>query len=238
MAKSKKTEVDHVAEARTAVLKAAIGNAVFDGWGEPALRQAVADAGVDAGLAKLAFPRGALDLALAFHFDGDARLAEAMATEDMSALRYSQKVARALEIRLELIADDREAVRKAVAYFALPIHAAEGAKAIWHTADTIWKGLGDTSEDINWYTKRATLSTVWSSVVLYWLGDESPDFQNTRAFIARRIDNVMQIEKAKAAFRNNPLGRLFAKGPGRIFENVCAPGSPRDDLPGSLKGGW
>ena len=33
--------------------------------------------------------------------------------------------------------------------------------------------LGDTSRDINWYTKRTSLSAVLSATALYWLGDES-----------------------------------------------------------------
>jgi ubiquinone biosynthesis protein COQ9 len=43
----------------------------------------------------------------------------------------------------------------------LPMYAADGARAIWGTADAIWTALGDTSEDVNWYTKRATLSGVY-----------------------------------------------------------------------------
>jgi ubiquinone biosynthesis protein COQ9 len=75
---------------------------------------------------------------------------------------------------LELMAGDREAVRRAASLFALPNYAADGARAVWRTADVIWTALGDTSRDYNWYTKRTTLSAVYSSCVLYWLGDGTP----------------------------------------------------------------
>ena len=91
--------------------------------------------------------------------------------------------------RLEIA--DREAVRRAAALFALPLYAADGARAVWHTADTIWTALGDTSDDINWYSKRATLSAVYGAVVLYWLGDDSQDHQASWEFLDRRIDDVM-----------------------------------------------
>ncbi len=235
MTEHPKTETDHISQARAKILDAAVANAVFDGWGGPALAQAISDSGVDAGLAALAFPRGAVDLALAFHKRGDAALEVAAATEDMTHLRYSQKVARLLELRLEAMAPEQEAVRKAVAFFALPQNGADGARAIWDTADLVWRLLGDTSEDVNWYTKRATLSAVWSSAVLFWLGDTSEDFANTRAFITRRIDNVMSFEKFKAQMRKTPLAKLFAAGPGRILERVKAPTGPMRDMPGYME---
>ncbi|MEO1313913.1 MAG: COQ9 family protein, partial [Pseudomonadota bacterium] len=111
-------------DTRARVLAAALPNVVFDGWTDKTLAEAVEDAGVDPGLARLAFPRGGVDLALAFHQSCDARLLEMMEAEDMSALRYSEKVSRAIELRLEMLEDHREAVRRAVALFALPIHAA------------------------------------------------------------------------------------------------------------------
>ena len=65
-------------------------------------------------------------------------------------------------------------------------------------AKAIWEALGDTSDDLNWYTKRSTLSGVYSSTVLYWLGDDSTGSRGTWEFLDRRIDDVMQIEKFKA----------------------------------------
>jgi ubiquinone biosynthesis protein COQ9 len=114
------------------------------------------------------------------------------------------------------------------------MHAAEGAKLVWGTADEIWEALGDTSDDINWYTKRATLSGVYSSTVLYWLGDDSPDHSATWAFLDRRIDDVMQIEKMKARVRQSPtLSRLLA-GPNWLMGKVKAPTRmPKMDFPGS-----
>ncbi|NNU79693.1 COQ9 family protein [Halovulum dunhuangense] len=232
MTETQETGIDPVEDTKARVLAAALPNVVFDGWTDRAIADAVRDCGVDPGLARLAFPRGGIDLALAFHWANDAALARRMAEADLGALRYSERVARAIEMRLELVAPHREAVRRAAALFALPIHAADGARAIWHTADTIWTALGDTSEDVNWYTKRATLSGVYSATVLYWLGDDSPDMEATRAFIDRRIGDVMQIEKVKARFREHPIGKAVMAGPGRILSHVRAPGQGADDLPG------
>lgn len=230
--KPHKTEGEHIKETREKVLKAALPNVAFDGWSETTLAKAVEDSKVDQGLAKLAFPRGVLDLVLAFHYDGDEKLAAKLAQSNMSKLKYSQKVAFAIRTRMEMMADSREAVRRAVSFLSLPIYASEGSAAIWNTSDTIWNALGDTSRDVNWYTKRLTLSAVYSSAILYWLGDETPDSSATADYIDRRIENVLQFEKFKSSMRTSLLGKTFMNAPFKLFENIKAPGSPPSDLPG------
>ena len=95
-------------------------------------------------------------------------------------------------------------------------------------------GLGDTSEDVNWYTKRATLSAVYSSTVLFWLGDTSEGHAETWAFLDRRIENVMQIEKVKAQVNSSPTLSMLMAGPNWLLSHVKAPSRlNRSDLPGS-----
>jgi ubiquinone biosynthesis protein COQ9 len=219
-------------EMKAKVLDAALAHVPFDGWSERTLRAAIAEAGVPDRLARSVFPRGGIDLAMAYHARGDAEMVTRLKAMDLSALRFRDRITTAVRARLELA--DRELVRRGTTLFSLPNHAADGARAIWGTADAIWSALGDTSEDLNWYTKRATLSAVYGATVLYWLGDESSDRQATWDFLDRRIDQVMQVEKLKASFRENPLGKAFMAGPGKLFESIRAPGL-RKDLPGWLQ---
>ncbi|MBB5516707.1 ubiquinone biosynthesis protein COQ9 [Rubricella aquisinus] len=235
MTEQHKTESDHIAEARAKLLDAALIHVVFDGWSDATLRAAISDSGVEPGLARIVFPRGGVDMALAFHYQGDARLRDDLAQGALEDMGMTAKITHAVRRRLELVEGDKEAVRRGASLFALPIHAGDGTKALWHTADTIWSALGDTSTDYNWYTKRATLSAVYSSTVLYWLGDESMGQEATWAFLDRRIANVMQIEKAKAQFRKSPLAGIFNAGPGRILDRLNKPGTRGDmSLPGKL----
>jgi len=215
------------AETLQRLVDAALPHVVFDGFGPLTLRAAITDSGVDPALAHALLPRGGLDLALAWHHLGDAELARALAAEDLSAMRFRERVAHAIRVRLSLA--DREATRRAT---ALPQNAAEGARALWHTADTIWTALGDTSRDVNWYTKRATLSAVYAAVVLYWLG--APD--DIDGFIDRRIEGVMAFEKTKARLRENPVTRALLAGPLKLLERISAPQQP-EDLPGYVKKG-
>jgi ubiquinone biosynthesis protein COQ9 len=218
-----------VAGARGRLLDAALPHVVFDGWGDAALRAAAADAGLDLGTVRVILPRGALDLAADYHRRGDAAMVARVGGTEAAGLRYSEKVAAALRYRLE--AADREVVRKGVALFALPQHAAEGTRLVWGTADAVWRALGDTSQDVNWYSKRAILSGVWSATVLYWLADESPGQEATRAFIDRRIADVMRFEKLKAQVRDNRVLGPLLKGPMAILSRIRAPGGLPEDMP-------
>lgn len=219
-----RSEQDHIEAAREALIVAMLPHVPFDGWSKDAIDMAAGDSGVDPGLARLAFPRGGLDAAMAFHRRGDRLMKDALADAPLSSMKIRAKVTFAVRTRLEIAEPDREAVRRGAAMLALPIHAAEGARAIWGTADAIWTALGDESRDINWYSKRATLAGVYSSVVLYWLADESEGRADTWAFLDRRIEDVMRIEKAKAQLKASPLGRIFGGAFGKAAEAVRAPG--------------
>ncbi len=214
---------DPLDDARARLLAAALPDVPFDGWSERTLANAIVASGVDAGLARQAFPRGALDMALYFHDDADRRLIAALSAAPLDQMRMREKVSFAVRKRLELVAADREAVRRGVTLFALPIHAAEGARAIWRTADAIWTTLGDASQDANWYSKRAILAGVVSATVLYWLGDTSEGFQKTWDFLDRRIEGVMRFEKLKAQVNDSPLGRLVMAGPNALSKMVRPP---------------
>lgn len=219
--------------AKAQVLQAALPHVAFDGWSQATFQAAVTDSGVTPALAQALYPRGGVDLAVAYHRDGDRAMTEALAARDLAALRFRDRVALAVRIRLE--GADKELVRRGSALFALPHHAAEGAGLIWSTAHAIWTALGDTSRDLNWYSKRASLSAVYGATVLFWLGDTSDDNAATWAFLDRRIDNVMQFEKLKAGLQTNPLTQALLKGPMKILTRITAPQSP-DDLPGKMKG--
>ena len=218
--------------ARDAVLQAALPHVPFDGWSETTLRAAITDSGVTEGLARALFPRGGIDLAVAFHQQGDARMRETLVTTDLTQMRFRDRIAFAIRTRLDLV-EDRELVRRGTTLFALPQHTAEGARLIWGTADAIWTTLGDTTRDLNWYSKRATLSAVYGSTVLYWLGDDTPGHQATWDFLDRRIADVMQIETLKAKLRENPLGKAILAGPAKVMEKWRVPTVP-DDLPGKI----
>jgi ubiquinone biosynthesis protein COQ9 len=215
------------------LLAAALPHVAFDGWSETSLRAACQDLSVTRQMAALACPRGAIDLAIRFHHDGDEAMQVVLQKTDINAMKIREKITFSVRARLDAIRD-KEAVRRGATLMALPQHAAEGAGLVWGTCDRIWAAIGDSSADVNWYTKRLTLSSVYSATVLYWLGDNSPNHQDTWTFLDRRIENVMQFEKFKAQVNANPLAKQLLAGPNWLLSKIKAPsGVPTVDLPGN-----
>jgi ubiquinone biosynthesis protein COQ9 len=193
-------------ETRDRILMAALEHVIFDGWTERALRAGAADTGIAAGEAMRAFPGGATDLVAHFTDWADRRMLAAMETADLSGLGVSARVTVAVRLRLEQCAPWREAVRRAVAFLALPQHAGLAARLTFRTVDAMWYAAGDTSADFSYYTKRATLAAVYTSTLLVWLDDTSEDFEATWSFLERRIADVGRFHRLRSRFQKRLTG--------------------------------
>lgn len=185
-------------ENRDAILDCALGHVAFDGWGDKLLTSVAAELGVDVAYIGLAFPKGAQDMVDFWFRRSDQRMLETLEGYDASIMKIREKIIAAIKVRLSENEAHKEAIRRTLAWLALPNHAAFSAKSLWTTADVMWRWAGDRATDYNHYTKRAILSGVYSSTLLIWLDDASAGHAETWAFLDRRIDNVMQFEKVKA----------------------------------------
>jgi ubiquinone biosynthesis protein COQ9 len=192
------TKTDQLELVRAKILAAALPDVPFDGWTGSVLLRAAKTANVDHGLARLAFPNGARDLAEYFLADGDRRMIAKLAEADLGAMKIREKITFSVRTRLEVDAGNREALRRASMSLLLPPASGGAAKSLYNTVDAVWVAIGDTSTDYNFYTKRATLAGVFASTLAFWFADESDGNTETWAFLDRRISDVMQIEKVKA----------------------------------------
>lgn len=189
---------------RAQILEAFTPHAARLGWTHAAFRAAVADAGLSEGEAKLACPRGAFDLFDAFANRADEAMLAGLSDLDLPSMKIRHRVRAAVQLRLEAQAGYKEAARAMTRALSRPDRTPEAARILWRTADRIWKALGDTSTDENFYSKRAILSGVLASTYARWFSDSSEDFAATWEFLDKRIENVMQFEKFKA--RLKPIG--------------------------------
>ncbi|MEO7410581.1 MAG: COQ9 family protein [Sphingomicrobium sp.] len=182
-------------------------NAVFDGWTARAVDTAAAQLKIDPSQARLAFPKGKVDMIDAYIDAVDAAMLAEFPPDKIAAMKVRDRIRAQLWFRLELMAPAREALRSALAILAMPQNAPRAVRIGWRTADIIWRNAGDTSSDYNHYTKRLTLSAVYASTLVAWLDDQSEGFADTAAFLDRRLGNVMSFEKFKAQWTGSDLTR-------------------------------
>jgi ubiquinone biosynthesis protein COQ9 len=169
------------------------------GWTREAMAEAAKLAGMSEGEVELAAPRGPLDLIDAFAERMDEEMLRRLEDRDFDSMRIRDRIRTAVLARLQAMREWREAERQGVSATALPLRAPSGAGRLWRTADRIWRRAGDRSTDENYYTKRAILAGVLAATTLRWLADESEDWVETRAFLDRRIEDVIRFEKLKAS---------------------------------------
>jgi ubiquinone biosynthesis protein COQ9 len=203
---------------RDALIEAMLPDVPFDGWSRAALRAAARRIGVPAAEALALFPDGPAVFAACFSRWADRRMLDRLESSPLNQLRVPERVALAVNIRLEIVEPWREAVRRALTILSLPQNAPLALRLVYETVDGIWYAAGDSATDFSFYTKRATLAAIYAATLLYWLEDRSPGFADTRAFLDRRLTAAARIGQARRRLQTaldrlpNPLRLLRASG--------------------------
>ena len=187
---------------RERLIQAMLPDVPFDGWSTRALRGAARRAGISYQEAVALFPRGAPDMIAAMSHWADRQMLQRLETALSQApgqapgtepLGLSRRVALAIHTRFEIALPWREAVRRGLSVLALPQNAPLGLKLLYDSVDAIWLGVGDHPTDFSFYTKRASLAAILAATTLYWLDDRSPDFEDTDAFVERRLADLYRL---------------------------------------------
>ena len=139
----------------------------------------------------------------------EAMQARIKAERRFEHFRVRDKIAFAVRARLEHLTPQREAVRRLMLWYALPLNLPLGLKRIAKTADLMWRAAGDTSTDYNFYTKRLLLGAVLKTTMLYWLDDETPDCATSWAFLDRRVSEVLKLGKSLSLLKEFSPGEVI-----------------------------
>jgi ubiquinone biosynthesis protein COQ9 len=205
------------------LLLAVLPHVPFEGWSEKALRDAARDLGWDPTLPRRLFPGGPVKLVEYFCAFADRQMEQALSEIDLSGFRLADRIRLAIRIRFDQWAADREAVRRAVTLLSLPIHAPIVARVTYRTVDSIWWSVGDKSTDFSFYTKRATLAAIYSATLLVWMSDRSEDFEETWAFLDRRLADIGTLPRIRKGLSDTitrfmtPFTPGGVRKPGRRF---------------------
>lgn len=179
-----------------ALIDAVVARAGLDGWNDATMRAALRDRGEDPVLLDSHFPRGVVGAIADWIALTDRRMEEAANGEDLLALRTPARIRRLIELRLQLIEPDFEALRRAMPVLALPWNLPLAVRATARTASAIWHAAGDSSTDFSWYTRRATLAAVYSATLAYWLSPQLPTMEEVMAFLDRRLADLAPRRRA------------------------------------------
>lgn len=167
------------------------------GWHIDAINQWAFESTHDKALLQLHFPEGISDLINFLNEKLNHDLINALEKIDLSQMKIPVKIKTALMKRFELMHPYKDILYQEQQCFKNPLHLSQALKNIYKTVDVIWFAIGDQTTDFNFYTKRLTLSAIYTSSFCYWLKDESQDIINTSMFIDRRLESLKIIPNIK-----------------------------------------
>jgi ubiquinone biosynthesis protein COQ9 len=186
---------------RDRILLAALPDVAFDGWTAALMARAAQNCGYDKEMAAAVFPGGLSDFVAYFSDWADRQMKESLAGTVPQDHRVRDRVRMAVLARIRVLQPWKEAVRRAMSYWAIPPRNLRATQAVWRTADAIWVWAGDTATDYNRYTKRTLLATVLGATMLAWVQDETADADSIAPFLDRRIETVMRLGQMVGRFK-------------------------------------
>ncbi|MBY0264260.1 MAG: COQ9 family protein, partial [Holosporales bacterium] len=147
------------------------------------------------------FPGGVEDALCCWSRQVDAQLRSTLSLGPLENLKVRERIFWGVRTRFQILEPQKAAVAEAARFFLNPLNTCQGFKLLQETVHTLWVAAGDTSTDLNYYSKRLLLSGVYGATFLYWLKDTSLDHEKTWEFLKNRIDSVMKIQKVKGKFQ-------------------------------------
>ena len=188
-------------ETEARLLEAMIEHAPRQGWSLLAIESAARDVGLSRAEAELLVPHGPRDLAALLARHHDALALARLAHIDPQSLKIRERIRQGVLARCDVAFQDEPATRRWMGFLILPLNIPLALRLAWASADAIWRLAGDTATDLNHYSKRAILGAVYAATLAVYADDKSEGKIESRAFLDRRIDDVMRFEKAKAGWR-------------------------------------
>ena len=147
----------------------------------------------------LLFPNGRVEVLEFFRDYIDEIMLKRINKELVNINSITAKIYESIKIRLEILDIHRIIIPKIISFYSMPWNHFKLYPYTWKSMNLIWRVAGgDKSTDFNYYTKRGLLTGVYWSTILYWLQDESLNYQSTHDFLQRELNLVVKIGRKLA----------------------------------------
>lgn len=177
----------------------------FEGWNQHTLEKAVIEAGLEKNYATVIYPGKIVEFTAEFVGICNREALEKAVESGLDKLRITQKAEEIIYQRIKSYhfkLKNLEGVKKFAAYSANPANIPASLRNIYEFSSDTWYIMGDKSTDFSYYTKRLSLSAIYTKSMLYSLSDKSDNLQQTKIFIQKSIDGLMKINKLKSRIKD------------------------------------
>jgi ubiquinone biosynthesis protein COQ9 len=107
-------------------------------------------------------------------------------------LGVTGKIRWMIHTHFQHILANKEAERSAIAEIFNPAIALQSPVYVAELMDVIWRAAGDESSDMNYYSKRISLGTIYVATLLYWF-QTNATLDEIMAFFDARVENLKSL---------------------------------------------
>ena len=187
---------------RVKILSSAKKHIPFDGWNEKIFSTVANDLKIPIGEIHALFSNNYIDLLKLYLDDSENRMLKDSKKINFSNMKISKKIYEIIVFRIKKNLNNKQLIRKTFIALSHPKNSLLGMSSLYKTIDNIWFVAGDDSSDFNYYTKRLILAGIYTSVLLFWLNDDSKDLKKTENFLKKQLKKTLFIGKIKKSIIN------------------------------------
>jgi len=160
------------------------------------ISKACKNIGLQSEYANLLFPNGRAEFLEVFRDYIDEIMVERIKNELSEVKSITSRISESLKIRFEILDKYKIIIPKIIAFYSMPWNHLKLYPYTWKSMNLIWRTAGnDKSTDFNYYTKRGLLTGVYWATLLYWLSDESTNYESTHDFLNRKLILIGKVAK-------------------------------------------
>ncbi len=167
------------------------------------ISKACKNIGLQSEYANLLFPNGRAEFLEVFRDYIDEIMVERIKNELSEVKSITSRIFESMKIRFEILDKYKIIIPKIITFYSMPWNHLKLYPYTWKSMNLIWRTAGnDKSTDFNYYTKRGLLTGVYWATLLYWLSDESTNYESTHDFLSRKLILIGKVAKKIKQFSN------------------------------------
>ena len=187
---------------RLKILTSAKKHIPFDGWNEKIFSAVANDLKISIDEIHALFPNNYIDLLKFYLEDSENKMLIDSKKLKISNMKINKKIYEIILFRIKKNLNNKQLIRKTFIALSSPKNSLLGMSSLFSIVDNMWFVAGDNSSDFNYYTKRLVLAGVYTSVLLYWLNDDSKNLIKTENYLNKQLKKTSFIKKIKKSIIN------------------------------------
>ena len=187
---------------RLKILTSAKKHIPFDGWNEKIFSTVANDLKISIDEIHALFPNNYIDLLKFYLEDSENKMLIDSKKLKISNMKINKKIYEIILFRIKKNLNNKQLIRKTFIALSSPKNSLLGMSSLFSIVDNMWFVAGDNSSDFNYYTKRLVLAGVYTSVLLYWLNDDSKNLIKTENYLNKQLKKTSFIKKIKKSIIN------------------------------------